>query len=288
MMLPEVATSESSVATFLREVELTRQLRHPNVVEMIDYGEVRGTFYCVLEFIDGMDLQKYIEMRGGKVGLEEAAPLMMDILAGLAHAHEAELTMKIAGGKTRAFHGMVHRDIKPQNVLLARTDSSYAAKVADFGLAKSFESAGLTDMTTVGNICGTPIYWPREQITHYKYLAPPSDVFSIGSVFYEMLTGSWARDGFQQMFQQCQRRQHNPGMADIMGVIVNNAVPSLRTRNSEIPKPVAEVIDRAVREAEVSIDETKMRQALASLRYANAGAFRDALGKALRESGIPV
>jgi serine/threonine protein kinase len=160
------------------------------------------------------------------------------------------------------------------------------AKVADFGLAKSFEAAGLSDMTTAGQLCGTPLYWPREQITHYRYLAPPSDVFSIAAVFYEMLTGVWARGGFKEMMDRCQRRHRGPGMAEIMCVIVENQIAPLRERNPAIPKRVAEVIDRALREAEVPPDENKMRAALAKLRYPDAGAFRETLGKALGQSGI--
>jgi serine/threonine protein kinase len=88
-------------------------------------------------------------------------------------------------------------------VLLGRNKGRLTAKVSDFGLAKSFESAGMTDMTNAGDICGTPIYWPREQITHYKYLAPPTDVFSIAAVFYEMLVGDWMRPGLREMFARC-------------------------------------------------------------------------------------
>ena len=288
MMLPKLAANRGAVVKFLRELEVTRQLRHPNIVEMFDYGEIQGTFYCILEFVDGMDLGKYVESRGGSVGLEEAAPLMMDILAGLAHAHGAEVRFKIAGGESRTFRGIVHRDLKPENVLLARTSSGYSAKVADFGLAKSFEAAGLTDYTVAGQCCGTPMYWPREQITQYKYLAPPTDVFSIAAVFYEMLTGSCMRNGFNQMLLDCKRRGRDPSAADIMNVIVKNPATPLHQRNSAIPERVAAVIDCALGEAEVPANETEMREKLAKLRYPHAGAFREALGKALRASGTKV
>jgi serine/threonine protein kinase len=285
-MLPDVPTSERAIRTFQREVEVTRQLKHENIVQLLDYGQAWGTFFFVLEFVDGMDLEKYLEARGGFLSLEEAAPLMLETLAGLGHAHHAHLRLPLAGGGTRTSTGSVHRDLKPQNILLAKIGSSVVPKVADFGLAKSFEAAGLTDMTAPGQLCGTPIYWPREQITHYRYLAPPTDVFSIAAVFYEMLTGRYMRDGFPEMLAQCQERGRCPGIPDFMRVIAGNRIAPLRTRCPTVPDKVAAVIDRAVREAEVPADETRMRSELAELRYPDAAAFADALRQALRETGI--
>jgi serine/threonine protein kinase len=285
-MLPNVAASRENVDKFLREVDVTRQLAHPNIVALLDHGNAQGTFYVVLEFVDGMDLEKYLEKMGGKLDLQTAAPLMMGILAGLGHAHSTQVETKIARGARETYRGIVHRDLKPTNILLARNGKGWTAKVADFGLAKSFESAGLTDMTAAGQICGTPIYWPREQITHYISLAPPTDVFSIGAVFHEILIGQLARDGFPEMFERCKRRGCEPGAPDYMNVIASNPIAPLRQRNPAIPKRVADVLDRAVREAEVPNDGNKMRHELAKLRYPDAGAFREALGKALSDEGI--
>jgi serine/threonine protein kinase len=287
-MLPSVAANEQSVRTFQREVEISRQLKHPNVVEVLDHGRVGGTFFFVLEFVDGMDLSKYLSLQRGPLNLGEAAPLMLGILTGLAHAHRAELAVPVLPGGNRTFIGMVHRDLKPQNILLTKSAAGWIPKVADFGLAKSFESAGLTDMTDPGQLCGTPVYWPREQITHYKYLAPPTDVFSIAAVFYEMLTGGYMREGFPEMLAQCAKRGQHPGIADYMRVIVSNPIVGLRTRNPRIPAAVADVIDRATHEAEVPADEQKMRATLANLRYPDAGVFLRELAESLNKIGISV
>jgi serine/threonine protein kinase len=240
----------------------------------------------VLEFVDGMDLEKFVRSEGGKLDLAKAAPIMMGILAGLAHAHRARIKLEIAGGASMTFNGIVHRDLKPANILLARSAGRWIPKVADLGLAKSFESAGLTDMTAPRGLGGTPLYWPREQITHYRLLAPPSDVFSIAAVFYEMLTGTAARDSLLELFAECARRGSDPSFANVFCVIAEHPIAPLRSRNPSIPKRVADVIDRALREEEVPADEQKLRAALARLRYPDAGDFRDALEKAFKQEGI--
>ena len=289
MVLPAVAVSESAAARFLREAEIRRQLKHPNIVEVIGHGRDNGAFFLVLEFVDGMDLQCLVTSKGGKLDLAEAAPIMLGILDGLAYAHRAKTKIHVAGGALREFAGIVHRDLNPAGIFLARSGGGWTPKISDFTLAKNFESAGLTDITDPGTVCGTPLYWPREQITHYRYLAPPTDVFSIAAVFYEMLAGGYARDGFHQLFVESSRRRRSPSLADFMRVIVENPIAPLRSRNRSVPRSVADVIDRALRETEVTADEKKMRLALAELRYPDAGAFRDALEKALNsvESSSP-
>jgi len=287
-MLPQVATSENSARIFMREVEVTRQLMHKNIVELYDQGNAQGIFYFVIEFVEGMDLEQFIRSKGGHVRLDQAVPIMLGITEGLAYAHRANLTMQIAGGKQKRFTGIVHRDLKPQNILLSKNGNQWIPKIADFGLSKSFESAGLTDMTIPGQIAGTPIYWPREQITHYKFLSPATDVFSIAAVFYEALTGSRVRQGYKKMFERCASRKQAPGISDYMRVIAHNPTLPIRNRLDRIPKPVAEVIDRALREDEIPANVSKMRTTLAELRYPDAGAFQQALIKALEKSGIQI
>ena len=144
----------------------------------------------------------------------------------------------------------------------------------------------MTDMTVPGQTGGTPPYWPREQFTYYKYLYPASDVFSIAAVFHQMLTGGYVREGFEAMFRNCQALKRTPFVSDYAKVIMANAPVPLRKRNPSVPSPVAEVIDRALRETEVAADETEMRTVLAGLRYPDAGAFRSALANALKAAGI--
>jgi serine/threonine protein kinase len=283
-MLPQVAVSFDHYRAFHREIEVTRQLRHPNIVELIDDGSVKGAYYCVLEFVDGTDLKRLMRAEGGRLSLADAAPIMLGTLEGLAFAHRVKVQVR-AVGSDKEFTGIVHRDLKPENILLARAGDGWVPKVADFGLAKSFESAGLSDMTIKG-VCGTPAYWPREQITHYRYLHPATDVFSIGCVFYELLTGAWARPGLREMFERCKLRKIPPQLAGFMRVIAANPIPPLHDVNPAIPIPVAAVIDRSLLEMEVPNDEAQMRAVLQSLRYPDAGVFHEELALALKRCGI--
>jgi serine/threonine protein kinase/pSer/pThr/pTyr-binding forkhead associated (FHA) protein len=286
VMHPHMATNPDNVSTFQREIEVTRQLKHHNIVQLFDHGNTENLFYFVLEFVNGMNLYQFLEFRGGPLSLKEAASIMLDTLDGLAYAHHAKVTMKIANGHEQTYIGIVHRDLKPQNILLGHSDEGWTAKISDFGISKSFESAGFTNITKPGEVLGTPMYWPREQITHYKYLNPATDVFSVAAVFYEMLTGRWVRDGFEELFERSRKQNRLASISDYMNVIVGNPAIPIRERNSHVPEAVANVLDRALLEAEVPYDEHKMREALAQLRYPNAKAFREALKAALIESGL--
>ncbi len=111
--------------------------------------------------------------------LERAAPLMIQCLRALEHAHAARF---------------VHRDLKPQNILLHEEQGQLIAKISDFGLAKHLEQAGFSGMTATGRRGGTCAYMPREQLTDFKRAEPVSDVWSLAATFYNMLTGSYPRD----------------------------------------------------------------------------------------------
>jgi serine/threonine protein kinase len=289
-LLPQASTSPEKVRAFEREVELTRQLIHPNIVELLDCGRAEdgaGTvFYFVLEYVEGLDLARFMQTTGGRMPLDHAAPIILGALEGLAYAHTASVKTRIADGTEQTFRGIVHRDIKPQNILLAQGGGPAVPKLADFGLSKSFQSSRMTDMTMPGQLAGTPVYWPREQITHYKYLYPATDVFSMAAVFYEMLTGAHVRDGFGEMFTAARDKGRLPGISDYLYVISNHPVRPIRERNPAVPEPVAAVLDRALREEEIPVGEDTMHARLATLRYPDAGAFRDALAAAFRKTNV--
>jgi serine/threonine protein kinase len=124
VLLPRVAVKPVEMEKFLREMTITAQLRHPNIVKLYDQGHCEGIPWFIMEYCEGGSLWDFIMKHGGKVPLETAKPIMLAALEGLAHAHQ---------------QGIVHRDLKPQNILLDRG----VARISDFGLAKNFQQAGL-------------------------------------------------------------------------------------------------------------------------------------------------
>ena len=137
----------------------------------------------------------------------------------------------LADGSVKKVHGLVHRDFKPGNIFLSDTSAHPVAKVADFGLAKSFETAGLTGMTRTGNAAGTPMFMPRQQILNFKYARPDVDVWAAAASYYFMLTGQFPKEARG---------------ADIWAAMLTGKAVPVRKRNPSVPKPLAEVIDTAL------------------------------------------
>lgn len=213
VMLPRVTVPPVEIEKFLREMTITAQLRHPNIVKLFDQGHSEGLPYFIMEYCEGGSLMDFIQQQGGKVPLKVAQPIMLAALEGLAHAHQ---------------QGIVHRDLKPQNILLDRG----VARISDFGLAKNFQQAGLSGLSITGNYAGTPLFMPREQLINFKHLKPVSDVWSIAATFYFMLTGA-----FPYPFTKDR---------DPIDVILNEAVIPLRQHDASLPKAICEVIDRSI------------------------------------------
>jgi eukaryotic-like serine/threonine-protein kinase len=151
---------------FLREAKLAAQLSHPNIVQVFDVGEEDGRPFIVMECVEGSTLAEELKQRG-PLGPGEVVDLALQICGGLEHAHAA---------------GLVHRDIKPQNLLL-RPDG--AVKIADFGIARAAET---TKLTQAGSVLGTAAYLAPEQALGEEVSAA-ADIYSLGCVLYELLTG---------------------------------------------------------------------------------------------------
>jgi eukaryotic-like serine/threonine-protein kinase len=151
---------------FFREARLAAALSHPNLVTVYDVGEEDGLPYIVMEYVDGETLAELMR-REGPLPADRAVDLLLQVCAGLEHAHAA---------------GLVHRDIKPQNLLVRRDG---VAKIADFGIARTIQS---TQLTQVGTVLGTAAYLAPEQAVGEQVTAA-ADIYSVGVVGYELLTG---------------------------------------------------------------------------------------------------
>lgn len=217
VMLAKVAVSPKARADFLREIGTTRTLDHPNVITLIAHGAAGAVFYFVMEYCPQGSVGALIQRRGGRLSLREAKPIILQALDGLAYCHH---------------HGVIHRDLKPDNLLLQETGGRLVTKISDLGLAKNFEKAGLSGMTVTGQYAGTFQFMPREQLTHFRHVKPASDVWSMAATAYYMLTGRLPLDF--------------PPTKDPGEVVLRGDVIPIRRRDPSLQEGVAAVIDRAL------------------------------------------
>lgn len=232
IMLPKVAVEEWNREMFEREVENTKALKHRNVVQLYDHGCSNGTFFFTLEFCDGGSVDQLMANRGGRLPLREAGPIILQALDGLVYAHGMEVAVKMKDGRVEQRCGIVHRDLKPQNLFLVGNVNSRVAKIGDFGLAKAFDSAGLSGHTRTGSVAGTPVFMPRQQVINFKYAKPEVDVWATAATMYHILTGAFPRD-------------FPLGKDPWRAVLTMDPVP-IRQRDPSIPAKVAEVLDQAL------------------------------------------
>ena len=216
VILAKVAVKEHLRKNFRREMEVAMHLRHPNIVEIYEHGSAGRGFYFIMEYCSGGSVEFLMEKRGGALSVDEAGPIMLQALKGLAYAHQ---------------EGFVHRDLKPGNILLT-AEADGIAKISDLGSSKNFHEAGFSGMTVTGALSGTPMYMPKEQLLNFKYVKPVSDVWGMAASFYRILTGAYPR-------------HLEAGESPVAAVLKRGAIP-IGERNSGIRAEVAAVIDRAL------------------------------------------
>jgi serine/threonine-protein kinase len=214
---------------FQREAQSAARLNHPNIITVFDFGDEDGKLYMAMELLEGHDVKDVM----GKLSLEEKFGLMEQVAEGLAFAHSKQV---------------VHRDLKPANIHIQPNGQ---VKILDFGLAKLGSSS---DMTRTGTVMGTPFYMSPEQVRGEKVDAR-SDIFSIGSVFYELLT------------------DHKPFTAESMHAVLfqvlQNEPEPVRKWAPQVPGVLVEVVEKCLAKD-------------AAHRFADGGELRDALSAAHR------
>jgi serine/threonine-protein kinase len=161
------ADAENQVARFKLELSLSRQLAHPNIIRLFDLGQSSGWRYLTLELLQGADLMTVIERVGGPLPLDVGLRYLIQVCDGLQAAHEK---------------GVVHRDIKPQNIFVTAKGQ---VKLMDFGLAKRMAARGVS---TTGMVAGTPEYISPEQINGFSSVTHLTDLYALGATAYTMFT----------------------------------------------------------------------------------------------------
>ena len=207
---PSVMTAVAG-ERFLREIRITAQLQHPNILSLIDSGEAAGLLYSVMPFVDGESLRE--RLLGEQLPVGEALLLAREVAEALDYAHN---------------RGIIHRDIKPENILL----SNGHAVVADFGIARAIGLASGNSLTAKGLPIGTAAYMSPEQAQGVTGGDPRSDVYSLGCVVYEMLTGQMAFGG--------------ASLREVLAKQAGGEPTPVQTLQPEVPDAVAAIVARAL------------------------------------------
>lgn len=216
---------------FMREAYVAGQLDHANIVRYHTLGLCGRKYFMLMELCEGGSVAQLLRERGGILDLELATRIFLQVLDGLDYAHNVPILRKLDNGNIVKSQGIVHRDVKPGNILLLGRDKNLTAKVADFGLAKAFATTSRELCTPLFERGGTSEFMPLRDYLNFMHATPAADVWAASATYYYMLTGCFVRP-------EC------PGEYTFM---MKERVP-VRQRNSAIPKKLAEVIDHALLE----------------------------------------
>lgn len=226
---PELAVSVAA-DRFVREMRYAAQLDHPHIARLLDSGETEYLLWFVMPFVDGESLRQALR-REPRLAIDRAVRIACEVLDALAYAHA---------------HGIAHRDIKPDNIVL----SPNGAVLVDLGIARAIARSGEDRVTRSGFVVGTEQYMSPEQAAGEPEIDGRTDLYSVGIVLYESLAG---RPPFS-----------SPSAAAALDMQQHHPPPDLRGLRSEVPKPLATVINRALAKAPAD-------------RWQAAGEMRDAL-----------
>ena len=235
LIKPEIAKDKKTIERFSNELRLARKIRHKNVCGMFDLGEEKGTHYITMEFIPGEDLRSSIR-RFGQLPIGKSISIAKQICEGLAEAHRL---------------GVVHRDLKSNNIMI---DKEGNVRIMDFGIARSLEAKGITG---AGVMIGTPEYMSPEQVDG-KEVDQRSDIYSLGVILYEMVTGRVPFEGDTALSIAMKHKGEEP--------------KDPREFNSQISEDLSRIILK-------SLEKEKVK------RYQNAGELRSELENI--EKGMP-
>lgn len=241
LLHPRLIDDPKSVRRFEREIRLAESLRHPNIIRVFDHGSSRdGALYVVMELLEGESLALLID-RDGPLLLDHTCDILLQVLRGLAAAHEAEI---------------LHRDIKPSNIFLTpRRYGVERVKLLDFGVAKSLQGDS-TALTGTNQGCGTVSYMPPESVFQAE-LGTPCDIYAVGLIAAEMVLGSQifqGDNGAQTLLRHVQ--EPIPVPANVAATPVGDVIRRATAKHPDERYPTAGAMHSALAEAAEQLDET--------------------------------
>ena len=238
---PAVAGTKVQIERFLREARILGQLDHPRIVTLREAGESNGLLYFAMDYVPGSDAAELQKQHGGPLQIERAVEMVCQILSALEYAHEK---------------GFVHRDIKPANLLVEEKDGRELVRLADFGLARTYQTSPLSGLTLQGSIGGTVAFMAPEQIIQFREAKPPVDQYAAGATLYKLLTDKPVFDLPRKIEQK------------LLMILQDDPVP-IRSRRPEISEALAAVVHRSIAKAPKA-------------RFPNVGSMKAALASSAR------
>lgn len=217
LIAPSMITDDRIINSMIREASVLCQLDHKRIVRFIDTGVANGHVFLIMEYVAAIDLMAIL--RGMTTGsrIRVACGLIRQVLDGLTHAHDL---------------GVIHRDIKPRNILVSQRDGGLKAKLADFGLAKYFADAGLSRFSGENEIKGTLCYMAPEQIENSRYATPKADLFSVAATLYTLISDAQIYD--------C-----SDGRVSIDTILRNGPIP-IERHVPHAPSELVQILNRAL------------------------------------------
>ena len=285
---PQVASGPGFAERFTREARALAKLNHPHIVTLYEFGQTDGLFYFLMEFVDGINLRQLLN--ASRIAPKEALAIVPQICDALQFAHE---------------RGIVHRDIKPENILLSKDGQ---VKIADFGVAKiiaqdlgetsaekgAFVESG--ELTEAGSVLGTPQYMAPEQVAHPLEVDHRADIYSLGVVFYQMLTGELPTGKFEPPSKKVvidvrldevvlRALEKKPALRYQQVSEVKTMVETIATTSSSSPEVTTATVEHAVAVvSECAEGDPRLAQALQSLRPLNQSQVVKILAKHLESA----
>jgi len=173
VLVPERATTAESMQLFVREASLLSQLDHPRIVQLFEFGAAAGQLFLAMELVEAEKTRKILNQQSDESRIRMSCTIICHVLDALSYAHSRSL---------------VHRDVKPANILISTAGGKLTVKLADFGLAKNYANAGFSGITKEGEARGTLSFMPPEQIVNCRYAKPCCDIYSTAATLYRFLS----------------------------------------------------------------------------------------------------